>query len=216
MKTTTTPADIILDKALELGELNGWDALRLHTVADALQLSLDEIRLSYPQKDDLAEAWFDRADRAALAVHERDGFTHLPERTRVAMVIMAWLDALLPHRRLTRAMLGYKLEPGHLHLQALGIQRISRTVQWFMEAAQLDQRGLRRIATETTLTSTYLATFTRWLMDDSPNSQHTRKLLDGLLERQETLLARLFRDSETKPPPGKHLPRQLPAEPIRQ
>lgn len=216
MNSTATPADSILDKALELGELSGWDALRLHTVGDALQLSLDEIRDSYPQKDDLAEAWFDRADHAALAVHERDGFTNLPERTRVAMVIMAWLDALLPHRRLTRAMLGYKLEPGHLHLQALGIQRISRTVQWFMEAAQLDQRGLRRIATETTLTSTYLATFTRWLMDDSPSNQDTRKLLDGLLEKQETLLARLFRDTETKPPPGKRLPRQLPAESIRQ
>ena len=113
-------------------------------------------------------------------------------------------------------MIVNKLEPGHLHLQVLGIQRISRTVQWFMEAAQLDQRGLRRIATETTLTSTYLATFTRWLMDDSTNSQHTRNLLDGLLEKQETLLARLFRDTETKQPPVKQLPRQLPAEPIRQ
>ena len=82
MNSTTTPAAIILDKALELAELNGWDALRLHTVADALQLSLDEIRLSYPQKDDLAEAWFDRADHAAVAVYERDGFASLPERIR--------------------------------------------------------------------------------------------------------------------------------------
>ncbi len=195
MNARPSPADDILDKALELGETAGWDALRLHSVADALHLSLDEIRTSYPQKDDLAEAWFDRADQAALAVSGRDGFPALPERTRVSMVIMTWLDTLLPHRRLTRSMLGYKLEPGHIHLQALGIQRISRTVQWFMEAAQLKVSGLQRIVTESALTTAYLATFARWLLDDSPDSRDTRRLLDAALSQQEKILATLFRQT---------------------
>ena len=164
MNSAASQTDLILDKALELGEVSGWDALRLHDVASALQLSLDEIRACYPQKDDLAEAWFDRADHAALGVSEEEGFESLPEHARTGGVIMAWLDALRPHRQLTRSMLGYKLEPGHLHLQALGIQRISRTVQWFMEAAHLDRRGLRRIATETALTTTYLGAFAHWPM----------------------------------------------------
>jgi len=193
VNSTPSPADDILDKALELGETAGWDALRLHSVADALHLSLDEIRTCYPQKDDLAEAWFDRADQAALAASGRDGFPALPERTRTSMVIMTWLDTLLPHRRLTRSMLGYKLEPGHIHLQALGIQRISRTVQWFMEAAQLDVSGLQRIATESALTTTYLATFARWLLDDSSDNRDIRHLLDAALSRQEKILAALFR-----------------------
>ena len=195
MNATPSQADNILDKALELGETTGWDALRLHSLADALHLSLDEIRTCYPQKDDLAEAWFDRADQAALAVSERDGFPALPERTRLSMVIMTWLDTLLLHRRLTRSMLGYKLEPGHIHLQALGIQRISRTVQWFMEAAQLDVQGLQRIATESALTTTYLATFARWLLDASPDSRDTRRLLDAALTQQEKFLATLFRQT---------------------
>jgi AcrR family transcriptional regulator len=195
VNTGASQADVILNKALELGESAGWDALRLHSVADALHLSLDEIRTCYPQKDDLAEAWFDRADQGALAVSERDDFPALPERTRMSMVIMAWLDSLLPHRRLTRSMLGYKLEPGHIHLQALGIQRISRTVQWFMEAAQLDVQGLQRIVTESALTTTYLATFARWLLDDSPDSRETRRLLDAALSQQERLLATLFRQT---------------------
>lgn len=195
MNATPSTADVILDKALELGETAGWDALRLHRVADALHLSLDEIRTSYPQKDDLAEAWFDRADQAALAASGREGFPALAERTRLSMVIMAWLDTLLPHRRLTRSMLGYKLEPGHIHLQALGIQRISRTVQWFMEAAQLNVSGLQRIATESALTTTYLTIFARWLLDDSPDSRATRRLLDAALLRQEKILAALFRQT---------------------
>jgi hypothetical protein len=47
---------------------------------------------------------------------------------RLQHVICSWLDALEPHHRLTREMLAYKLEPGHIHLQALGVMRISRTV----------------------------------------------------------------------------------------
>ena len=35
----SSQADTILDMALELGETSGWEAVRLHNVADALQLS---------------------------------------------------------------------------------------------------------------------------------------------------------------------------------
>jgi hypothetical protein len=41
VNTSASPADIILDKASEPGETAGWDAVRLHGVADALHLSLD-------------------------------------------------------------------------------------------------------------------------------------------------------------------------------
>ena len=54
----------ILDKALEMGEAGQWEDVRLHAVADALDISLDEVRMHYAQKDDLVEAWFDRADQA--------------------------------------------------------------------------------------------------------------------------------------------------------
>ena len=37
-------SDLILDKALELAELKSWENLRLHDIASALEVSLDEIR----------------------------------------------------------------------------------------------------------------------------------------------------------------------------
>jgi AcrR family transcriptional regulator len=192
MTHDVTQAERILDRALELGEASSWESLRLHMVADSLQLSLNDIRACYPQKDNLVEAWFDRADQAALASRSSVEFFALPPQARLATVIMAWLDALAPHRRLTRGMLGYKLEPGHFHLQALGVMRISRTVQWFMETAELDVRGLHRIAAETCLTAVYLVTFARWLYDDSPGSQRTRHFLDNTLQRQEKCLDSFF------------------------
>ena len=151
--------DRILDTALEQAEAASWEQLQLHAVATALHITLDEIRQDFRQKDDLVEAWFDRADRAMLGADRGAGFPDRPLQERLHQVISRWLDALSPHRRLTREMLAYKLEPGHVHLQALGIMRISRTVQWFREA------------------------FARWLFDDSENGRRSKAFLDTALSR---------------------------------
>ena len=80
-------------------------------------------------------------------------------------------------------MLAYKLEPGHVHLQALGITRISRTVQWFREAAHQDSTGLQRIVEESALSSIYLAAFARWLFDDAGNGSKGKTFLEKSLRR---------------------------------
>jgi AcrR family transcriptional regulator len=178
-----TLQDRILDKALEQAEASSWEQLHLHAVAKALNITLDEIRQYFPQKDDLVEAWFDRADRALLSAAHSEDFLDLPLYERLHQVIVSWLDALVPHRRLTREMLAYKLEFGHIHLQALGIMRISRTVQWFREAACHDSTGLQRIIDECALTTIYLTTFTRWLFDDSANSQKSKDVLNVALRQ---------------------------------
>ena len=46
-------------------------------------------------------------------------------------------------------------------MQARGIMRISRTVQWIREIAMLPSVGWRRELEEATLTTIYLTTFTR-------------------------------------------------------
>ena len=182
---TTKLADRILDKALELGESSSWEHLRLNMIADELEITLADIHAFYPQKDDLVEAWFDRADHALLSQPLADDFLELPISMRLQQLLMTWFDALSPHRRLTRGMLAYKLEPGHIHLQVLGLMRVSRTVQWLREAARLESTDLRRILEETSLTAIYLASFSRWLFDDSPDSGQTRRFLDRALHRWE-------------------------------
>jgi ubiquinone biosynthesis protein COQ9 len=179
----TSLRDRILDMALELAEACSWEQLRLHAIAAALQIGLDEILIHYPQKDDLAEAWFDRADRAMLGAGHGPDFPNRPPQERLQQVICNWLDFLATHRRLTREMLTYKLEPGHVHLQALGIMRISRTVQWFREAARQDSTGLQRILDESALTAIYLATFGRWLFDDSRDGRESKAFLAWALRR---------------------------------
>ncbi|CAG1019368.1 hypothetical protein BURC_04244 [Burkholderiaceae bacterium] len=181
----------ILDTALDMGEQGGWDAVQLHEVAHAVGASLADVRQLYEHKDALAEAWFDRADAAMLAMAETPGWLELSPRERLHRAICAWLDALAPHRRLTATMLRYKFQPEHVHLQAMGVMRISRTVQWIRDVAHLPEVGWRRELGEAALTSIYLCTFARWLTDGSPDFEATRKLLNRLLAMAERAALRL-------------------------
>jgi hypothetical protein len=58
-------------------------------------------------------------------------------------------------------------------------------VQWIREVARLPSVGLRREVEEAVLTSIYLATFARWLADESAGAERTRAFLDRLLGAAE-------------------------------
>ena len=176
-------AEHILDAALEQAESSSWDSVNLHIVAKTLNISLFDIKKTYPQKDDLVEAWFDRADKAVLAEKASEDFAALAARERVHQLMMLWFLSMKDHRRVTRQMLCYKLEPGHIHLQILGIMRISRTVQWLREAALLKTKNVHRIIEEILLTRIYLISFARWLFDDSKDSLRTEHYLQAALKR---------------------------------
>jgi hypothetical protein len=81
----------------------------------------------------------------------------------------------------TGQMLLYKLEPGHIHLQVLGLMRVSRTVQWWREAAGRETLHLRRIAEETLLTGAYLRSFVHWLRHPEEDAAEFRAFLRGQL-----------------------------------
>lgn len=181
----------ILDTALELGEQRGWDALHLHEVAAAMDITLADIHRCYPDKDTLAEAWFDRAESAMIATANTPHWLELGPRDRLFRTIWTWFDALAPHKAVTAAMLRYKLQPDHVHLQVQGLLRVSRTVQWIRETAALPESGWRRELQEIALTGIYLATVARWLNDNSPDSAETHRLLDRLLANGEWAALRL-------------------------
>ncbi|WP_372874203.1 TetR/AcrR family transcriptional regulator [Pseudomonas sp.] len=163
MKKPTTTAPQILDAALQLADVCGWERLHLFDVAAHLNVGLDAIAAHYREKDQLVEAWFDRADRAMLARSSAADLGPLEPAKRLEELLVAWLDNLAAHRSVTGQMLLYKLEPGHLHLQVLGLLRISRTVQWWREGARRESRHLQRIAEESLLTGVYLRSFIHWL-----------------------------------------------------
>lgn len=198
-KSKSELREAIVDTAITIAEHTNWEAVRLFDVATELNITLDDIRVYFREKEDLVDAWFDRADGEMLKAAETVEFLSLPSRDRLQHLIMAWLDALAAHRKVTRQMIGAKLEPGHLHIQIPAIMRVSRTVQWMREAAQRDTTFVRRALEETALTTIYLATFAYWMQDDSENSQNTREFLAHKLKMAESLDHWVYRspDKET-------------------
>ena len=149
----------------------------MHDVADELGISLAEIHAEFPDKESLVDAWFDSADKAALRDAADEDYSRETDKAKLSRSIMAWLNALSRHRRVTKEMLLVRMEPGHLHIQIPSLIRLSRTVQWFREAAGRDAVFMRRALEEAALTSLFVATFMRWLNDDSTGFENTRRFL---------------------------------------
>ncbi|MFO7580624.1 MAG: TetR/AcrR family transcriptional regulator [Nitrosomonas halophila] len=169
--------EAIIETAMVLAARSSWEALRLHEVAEQLAISLDDIRCCFREKDELIDAWFDRADSHMLREAESAGFLELAPAERVQHLIMAWLNALAVQRRVTRQMIASKLEIGHIHIQVPAIMRVSRTVQWIREAAHRDATFVWRALEESALTSIYLMTFFFWMRDESEDARYTRQFL---------------------------------------
>jgi AcrR family transcriptional regulator len=185
-------ADQIVNTAVELGEQKSWEAVRLHDVAAALGITLNDVHAHFREKEDIVEAWFERADSAMLRMAQAPDFSFLTPHQRLHRLIMTWLASLYPYRKATRQMIYGKLEPGHLHVQIPGLMRVSRTVQWMREAAGRDATYLRRALEESALTSIYLATFVHWMNDSSSSSSRTSRFLDGCLSVGENLDRMIF------------------------
>lgn len=177
---TPPPLDIqyILDGALMLAEHTGWEGLQLTALANSLNIDVAELARVVKQKDELADAWFDRADQAMFNTELAAG-SNAAEKLELA--IRSWLNALAPYQQLTRQMLYYKLEPGHVHLQAAALLRISRTVQWLRELAGLQASGGARIAQELALSGLFTTLFISWLYDTSPEQTTSLKRLKTAL-----------------------------------
>src|SRR5690606_40686041 len=90
--------DAIVDTAVELAARTSWEAVRLYDIAARLAVSLDEIRLYFREKDELIDAWFDRADGCMLQEAESVGFLDRSASERIHHLIMTWLDALAVQR----------------------------------------------------------------------------------------------------------------------
>lgn len=183
-KTTVTP-ELILKHALTLAQQRSWQGFSLIELADQLDYPLTEINHFFRSKDDLAEALFDGADEAVLALASDKPFRQRASEDKLVEIMMTWFSILSPYKAIVREILAYKLEPGHFHLQAHGVTRVSRTVQWFLEVAERRHVGLKRIADEVAVTSVYLASFRFFLFDESEHHQATRHFLQSKIQKIE-------------------------------
>ena len=183
--------DRILEAALEMAEERGWAGVRLVDVAATLGIPPNEVLSHYKDLNGLSDAWFLRGWQAMLAPKAK-GFADLAAAKRIEICLLAWFDALAPHRRVTAQMLEGKLHLPHLHHWVPMVFDLSRTVQWLREAALLPASyGTKRAQVEEIgLTGLFLATLALWCRDASPHQERTRRFLRRRLGQADRLMAR--------------------------
>lgn len=181
----TAIREAIVDRTLALAHEQGWEAVRLADVADELGIGMLTFSRYFAEKDDIIDAWLDRADEAMLSEADRPGFRELGPREGIRRMMLAYLEALAPYHRVTREMIGHKLEFGHVHVQFPALLRISRTVQWIRESNRRPDTFFVRGLEESVLTSIFVTTFVTWLRDDTPDHRITHERLDWMLGRAE-------------------------------
>lgn len=184
-------AERIVEETLELAEEVGWEGVRLRLIAERCGVPLADVGALYRDIDAVADAWFENA-RTAMLVPAGTGLAALPARDRLHAVLMSWFDALAPYRRVTVEMIRAKLYPSHPHQWVPLIFNLSRTVQWWRDAAGLDATGWRRQVEEVGLTLLFLRTLAVWANDNSPDQQRTRDWLRDRLARADGVMARLW------------------------
>lgn len=191
MKKKLTQEDIV-NTAINLAENSSWEKVRLFDIAAALNIDLETIRHYFREKDEIIDAYFARADQRMLQSTATPEYITLPPQKKLHFLLMNWLKTFTGHQVVVRQMLTSKLEPGHLHIQIPALLRISRTVQWWREAAHRQTSLPKRAFEEIGLTTIYLATFTYWLFDHSPAIKETELFLERRLQGAAAI-ARFFR-----------------------
>ncbi|KTD43107.1 hypothetical protein [Legionella parisiensis] len=181
MKKVHVTANEIVNAALSLAEQTSWENVRLFDIAKRLNVNLEDIRSCFREKNELIDAFFDRADKAMLARAEQPEMIGLNTPERLHKLLMSWFQVLQTHRNVVRQMLWSQLEVGHIHVQFPALLRVSRTVQWWREAAQRSATYYHRAIEETGLTLIFLMTMAYWAHDDSKEAINTSRFLQKKL-----------------------------------
>lgn len=175
----------LVKAALVLAETQGWRDLSMAEIAAKAKVPLAEALELTPNKTAIIRAFSQGIDAEVLnAVADEIGDE--PARDRLFDVLMTRYDVLWPHRPALRAVLSdLPSDPGAL-LAALS--PALESVQWMLEAADLDTSGVRGALRVRAVGLIYAANLRVWLQEESKDMAKTMADLDRRLRRAETLM----------------------------
>lgn len=175
----------LVEAALALARTQGWRDLSMAEIAAAAGVPLAEALKVTPSKTAILSAFSQQIDAQVLNEIDDEAGDE-PARDRLFDVLMSRYDVLWPHRPALRAILGdLPTDPGAL-LAALS--PALESVQWMLEAADLDTSGVRGALRVRAVALIYAANLRVWLNEDSQDMAKTMADLDRRLRRAESLM----------------------------
>ncbi len=173
--------DSIIDAALELASERSWSEVTLPDIAQAAEMELSALRDAVSSKDDIIAAFVQRIDKKMLGEAANVDRSSAP-RDALFEVLMSRFDAMEPHKRALKSIVGLQIPNPDL------IKTLLQSQTWMLQAAGIESEGLKGGVRVVGLMSVYASVFQTWLEDDDPGLAHTMAVLDRRLRRGERSL----------------------------
>jgi AcrR family transcriptional regulator len=182
------PRDRIIDALMTLAAEDAWDRITLPQVARAADVTLGELRDSFPSKGAILGAFAKRIDRIVLDGTGEDMLGE-PTRERLLDVMMRRLDALAPYKAALKAISTHaRRDP--LMLAALN-QLALNSWRYMLAAADIDTEDSLGLVKTQGAALVFARTLDVWFEDDSPDMGRTMAKLDKELGNGEKIMGRL-------------------------
>ena len=186
--TKLKPSDALINAALVLASLEGWQNVTMAKVAVEADLTLAEALSVFSGKNKLLAAFLRRVD---LAVLSSVVFTNEEEtaRDRLFEIIMRRFDVLTPYKQGLRAVIRcFRHEPISGLCNCI---RVHASMRLMLELAGIGSTGFQGELKARGLAIIYANSLRVWLDDESPDLAATMAVLDRGLIRAEQIIGLL-------------------------
>jgi AcrR family transcriptional regulator len=181
------PRDRIVDALMHLASEMDWQQISLPMIAGRAEVSLADLRDTFPSKGAILGGFARRIDRVVLDVQASDMLGE-PIRDRILDIMMRRLDALQPYKAGLRTIRkAARRDP--LMLAALN-QLALNSWRYMLAAADIDtedELGMVRIQGAALV---FVRTLDTWLEEDEPDLSRTMARLDKELGKGEKIMGR--------------------------
>ncbi|WGF86809.1 hypothetical protein [Marinivivus vitaminiproducens] len=188
----------LLAEAMGLIADEGWHRFSFSALSRRSGVPLDRVYAVFPCRHAILKTLGGKANEAMLASAVPD-LLEQPAKDRLFELLMSRLDALKPYKDGVRALVAAARRDPVIGLTAAC--NAERTIAWVMDAAGLERRSLRGLATSRALGLVALQVGRVWLDDDADDLPKTMAELDKRLAQIERFPGWTLRAGEMPSPP---------------
>ena len=181
--TEKSVRDRIIDGALSLAAVQGWESCSVRDITVESDVTLEEFYDHFDDRADVIAAYGRRLDRIVLSRFAELDYDTSP-RDRLFDILMERFDVAGESRDGVVSILkSCKVDPKQA---VISLPHLGGSMARMLEAAGLDTAGLRGAARVAGLTALYMWVMRIWVEDDSEDLSKTMAALDKGLGRLES------------------------------
>lgn len=177
------PRDRIIEAALHLAAVQGWDHCTVRDIAAEAGVDLPEFYDHFEERSDILVAYARRLDRQVLSAFAEPDYETGP-RDRLFDIIMERFDLANQDREaLVSIIKSHRADPKQV---IVALSHLGGSMAKMLDAAGLETTGLRGALRVAGLSAAYIWVLRSWLEDESEDLSKTMASLDKCLGNLET------------------------------